>query len=53
MRDIGIIGGADGPTSILLSVPGDLSGWLWLLIPLLALLLGGICGYLWKKKRRG
>jgi len=53
-HDIGIIGGADGPTAIFLASPGDGSGWLWLLlILLLGFLIGGLCGWLWWRKRRG
>ena len=47
---IGIIGGADGPTTIFVSGPED--GSLWLLGAGALLIAGGIGGWLWMRRRR-
>lgn len=45
--DVGVIGGADGPTAIFVAVSPSV--WIWLGA---GLLIAAVCFYLWRRKKR-
>lgn len=49
-RSVGVIGGADGPTSIIVAT--STVNWFELLVPYALFILVGIAGYLWFRHRK-